>query len=366
MRQISVLSIAAVSLAALALSACDDAPVEEKAEPVRAIKPYYVSEPAGGEVRRYSGTVAATLTSSLGFAVNGTVATVNVVQGDRVSSGDVLATLDPEPFQLDVSAAQAELDAKQAEVDQAREELGRQKDLYKKGWVSKAGYEKAVAAYDTTAEGLNLSRSRLGIAERELAKASLLAPFDGVIAERNIEPFIEVSRGETVLRIDSEGTMEIEFSVSDSVVDRLSVGATISIEASSVNGCGCEGRVSEIGSQASAANVVPVTAVVTKSNAGLIPGMGVEVGVKLSDTSNNQGYLVPLVAIAPGDEQARGYVFKFDADAGVVRKVPVTGGGGVNGNFVGLSEGVQAGDIVAAAGISFLRDGQPVKLMDQQ
>ena len=42
--------------AALLLAACDDAPPEQ-AERIRAIKPYFVAEPAGGDVRRYSGTM---------------------------------------------------------------------------------------------------------------------------------------------------------------------------------------------------------------------------------------------------------------------------------------------------------------------
>ena len=40
------------------------------------------------------------------------------------------------------------------------------------------------------------------------------------------------------------------------------------------------------------------------------------------------GYLVPLIAIAPGDENAGGYVFKFDPDAGAVSKVAIIRGRG--------------------------------------
>ena len=65
----------------LFLAACEEAPVA-KSERVRAIKPYYVVEPAGGDVRRYSGTIKASNTSALSFAVAGTVQTVAVKQGD--------------------------------------------------------------------------------------------------------------------------------------------------------------------------------------------------------------------------------------------------------------------------------------------
>ena len=95
----------AVALCIAAIVAgCDETPPED-VERVRAIKPYYVVEPAGGDVRRYSGTIAATNTSALSFAVSGTVRTVVVKKGDRVVKGQVLATLDPKPFKLNVQAA---------------------------------------------------------------------------------------------------------------------------------------------------------------------------------------------------------------------------------------------------------------------
>lgn len=349
----------------LALTSCEETAAPETVERIRAIKPYYVVEPAGGDVRRYSGTVAATNTSSLAFAVSGTVATVDVEIGARVSRGDVLATLDRTPFDLDMQAATAELEAKRAELVQARDDLARQRELFEKGWVAKAALEKAQALAETAAEALNLAQSRLGLVDRDLSKSTLRAPFDGVIVSRDLEPFTEISRGEPVLRLDSEGSMEVNISVSDAVVERIVAGAPVTIKASTVSGCGCEGRITEIGAQAGTANTVPVTAVVTRSAAGLIPGMGVEVGVALQQDEIARGYLVPIQSIAPGDDAAQGYVFKFDPDSGVVRRTPISGSSVVDGNLVGVSEGVAAGDIVAAAGVSFLRDGQKVTLLQR-
>lgn len=349
---------------ALLLTACDDAPPEQ-AERVRAIKPYYVTEPAGGDVRRYSGTVSAANTSALSFAVGGTVQTVTVNQGDRVTEGQVLATLDAKPFELDVQAQQSQEATAQAEFDNRRVELDRQRQLFERGWVARAAYDQAVAAFEASEGNLNLARSRLGLAERDLANTQLTAPFDGVISARSVEPFVEVQRGQTVFQLDSAGAFEVDLSVPDTMVRRLSLGAPVSIEAATVPGCGCNGRITEIGAEAGAANAVPVTAAITGSPSGLLPGMAVEASVILADDGGPRGFLVPLVAIAEGDESARGYVFKFDPQAGVVRRTPVHGDGSVSGNLVSIDEGVEAGDIIAAAGVSFLRDGQRVKLMGE-
>ncbi len=358
------LARAAVLAIAATLVGCDDAP-PEYVERIRAIKPYYVAEPAGGDVRRYSGTIAATNTSALSFAVSGTVLTVEVNNGDSVVEGQVLATLDPEPFELDVAAAQSERASAQAEFENQRAQLDRQRQLYQRDWVAKAALDQAVAASEAAEGKLNLARSRLGLAERDLASARLTAPFDGVVALRDVEPFVEISKGQTIIQLDSEGAFEVDLSIPDTLVGRLSIGAPVSIDAPTVAGCGCTGRITEIGATAGAANAVSVTAAILESPDGLLPGMAVEASVILSDDGGPRGFLVPLVAIAPGDETARGYVFKYDSEDGVVQKTPFQSDGAVSGNLISITEGVEAGDIIAAAGVSFLRDGQRVKLMGE-
>ncbi len=355
---------AALSIAALPLAACDEAP-PKKVERVRAIKPYYVVEPAGGDVRRYSGTISASNTSALSFAVSGTVQTVAVKKGNRVVKGQVLATLDPKPFKLNVQAAQGELAAARAGFNNKQADLDRKRQLFERGWVAKAALDQAVTAAEAAEGQLNLARARLGLAEQDMANARLTAPFDGVIALRDVEPFTEVKRGQKVLQLDSEGALEVDLSIPDSVVGRLSIGAPVTIDAPIVAGCGCAGRISEIGSTAGPANAVPVTAAILQIPRGLLPGMAVEASVILSTDGGPRGFLVPLVAIVPGDDNARGYVFKYDAANGVVRKIPVHGEGGASGNLIAITGGVEAGDIIAAAGVSLLRDRQRVKLMGQ-
>ncbi len=347
------------------LVGCGEDDGGDTSERIRAIKPYYVSEPAGGDVRRYSGTIAPSDTSALSFAVSGTVATVAVNHGDRVVAGQVLATLDPKPLELDVQAAQAQLESAQANYTDKEGALDRKRQLFDKGWVAKAALDQALAAFDAAKGDLNLARSRLGIAERDLANTRLTAPFDGVVASRDVEPFEEASTGQVILLINSEGALEADLSVPDSVISRLTIGAPVTVDVSTVPGCGCTGRITEIGTTSGSANTVPVTAALLESRPELLPGMSAEVSVVLSGVNEARGFLVPLTAIAPGDEAARGYIFKYDVEAGAVRKVPVRGGEGFAQNLVEIVEGVAPGDIIAAAGVSLLRDGQRVKLLGE-
>lgn len=349
----------------LLFGACDEPAETAKEERIRAIKSYTVSEPAGADIRRYSGTIEASDTSGLAFAVAGTVASVEVNQGDRVTAGQVLASLDTEPFELDVQAATAQLASAQAGYNEKSTELDRQDQLFSKGWVAKAALDQAQAAFDAAKADLSLARSRLGTAQRDLGNTKLTAPFDGLIADRNVEPFEEVSGGSPLFQINSEGALEVTLSVPDTAVSRLAVGVPVQINVSTVANCGCNGVLTEIGSASGTANAVTVKASILDADATIIPGMAAEVSVPLSGGENVRGFLVPITAIAPGDDSADGYLFKYDPGTGAVSKVAVQGGGSISNNLVEVTEGVSAGDIIASAGVSFLRDGQIVKLMGE-
>ena len=355
-----------IVVAVFALSACEEeTEVAESEERVRAIKTFTVTQPAGGQTRSFSGSLAAAATSSLSFSVGGSTTKVNVTAGDSVQASDVLAELDPEPLMLDVDAARSGLAGAQAAYDEKLADVNRQRTLYEKGWLAKAGLDQALAAFEVAEGEVEIARSKLAAAERDLSKAKLTAPFDGVIASRDVEPFQEVSAGQSLFRINASGAMEVDISVPDSIVGRIAPGSTVAIDVATVTGCGCEGRITEIGVASGAANAVPVTAVLSGAPSGILSGMTAEVTVPLIGGAEQAGFLVPLTAIAPGDEQAKGYVFVFDPEARAVRRTAVSPGQGVMENLVAVASGVKAGDVVASAGVSFLRDGQTVKLLGE-
>jgi len=69
-----------------------------------------------------------------------------------------------------------------------------------------------------------VARTRLGLAQQDLAKTKLTAPFTGVVAERDVAPVTEVKVGQTLFRLDSKGGYEAVLSVPDAVVSRLTIG----------------------------------------------------------------------------------------------------------------------------------------------
>jgi len=347
----------------LLLPACEEEQVEVM-ENIRAIKTITVADRGSGQLRRFPGTVEAVDTSSISFEVAGNTREVNANVGDRVEKGQVLATLDDKPFQLNVEAAEAELGKAKAQLAEKETEFIRQKTLYEKEWVAKAAYDQALAARDSRANQVSYAGSKLNLARRDLDKTVLEAPFDGVIANKFVDPFQEVARGEKVFEVYAEGAMEVVLSVPENAIGEVYLGLPAEIAFPSEQVERQKGRVSEVGSVAGEANAFPVKVALADPPESVLPGMTADVALILGENGGSTSYLVPVSAIAPGDEPGKGYIFVFDAETSTVKKTAINTKG-VEDNRVNITEGVAPGDVIAVAGVSFLRDGQQVKLMAQ-
>lgn len=312
-------------------------------------------------MRRFPGTVEAIDISALAFEVAGNTRDVNVLQGERIRRGQVLAILDETPYRLNVESARADVGRAEAELSKQATELDRQQQLHAKGWVAKAALEQVTAAYKSAQNQLRYAQSRLNLAERDLEKTVLTAPFDGVLAARLIEPFQEVSRGQVAFEAYVEGGMQVSFAVSETVVGGIALGQPGQVTFPSEQLGRLGGRVTEMSSAANEANAFEVVVALDGAPSQVRPGMSAEVELLLAGPGGEGAFLVPLSAILPGEGQGRGYVFVFDPQTSRVRKQPV-GGGGVEGNMISVTEGLEAGDVIATAGVSFLRDGQEVRL----
>lgn len=347
---------------AVAVTACNEK--IEVVEVVRSIKTQTVSEQATEELAKFAGLVAAVDSSGLSFQVGGQVISVSVDIGDRVTKGQVLAVLDPEPYQLDVDAVEAELIRAKDNVTKSKAEYERQKRIFEQGAGAKSNLEVAEFNYKSARSAVNYQVARLDQAKRNLTKTTLLAPYDGSIAWRSVQPNEEVGVGQKILEINASGEMEVQLAVPETTVDRIHIDDSAMIQFPTLPGESAKGRISYIGSAAIKANAFPVRVVLIDPNKNVKPGMTAEANLFLKVENQHPGYLVPLQALLPAPETNRGYAFVYDPKTSTVRKTAVRARRMENKEAV-IFEGLAAGDIIAVAGVSFLADGMKVKLMKQ-
>ena len=344
----------------VALTACEEKP--EMIEVVRAIKTTTVGEQPTERIRRFSGLVAAVDSSGLSFEVSGQVAAVNVDIGDRVEAGQVLAVLDPEPYQLEVDAVSAELVKARDNVTKTKSEYERHKRIYEQGAGAERLVEVAEYNYKAARSAVSYQAARLDLARRNVRKTKLLAPYDGAIAWRSVQPNEEVQAGQKIFEIDAKGEMEVQLAVPETNIDQIHIDDPVTITFPTLPDKSAQGKISFIGSAAIKANAFPVKVLLIDPDEKVKPGMTAEANLTMTDEDRQPGYLVPLQALLPSPEPDRGYAFVYDPQSATVKKTPVRARG-VRKNKVVVEEGLAAGDIIAVAGVSFLADGMKVKLL---
>ncbi len=352
-------SVAALALWLLAACAEEAPPPEEV---VRAVRTVTINEPASGRPRRFSGVVEAADSTSISFEVGGIVNEININPGDRVEEGQILAVMDDSAYKLNVEAARAAVAEAEVELADAESANARFSELGMRGAISEREAERYLANRDAAREILSYALSRLGLAERDLERTVLRSPFTGVVATRSADAFQQVARGEEVLELFMEGAMEAAFSVPESEMRFVYLGLPGAVRISAIPDGNFEGVVSETSNVAGAANAFPVRLLIDSEHPGLRPGVTAEVTLLLGGDDAAQSYLVPLSAVGVEADGSSSFVFRFNRETSSVEKVPVVRGE-IRDNHMIVQEGIVAGDLIVTAGVTFLREGQKVKLL---
>ncbi len=347
----------------LVLIACKEK--TEIVEVIRAIKTVTVKEQAANQIRKLSGIVDAVDSSDLSFEVGGQVEVVEVDIGDSVKKDQVIAVLDPEPYQLTVAEIQAELVKARDNVTKTRLEYERQKRIFEQGAGAKRFVEISQYNYKAARSEVKVQIAKLDNAKRDLSKTKLLAPYDGTIAWRSVEPNEEVYVGKKIFEIDAKGKMEVQLAVPETTIDRISIDDATTVTFPTLPGESVRGRISYIGSAAVQANAFPVKVELIDPKENVKPGMTAEANLLIEDEEQQPGFLVPFKAILPSSEARRGHAFVYNPQTSTVKKTPIRHGGIQKGQAI-IYEGLAAGDIIAVAGVSFLADGLKVKLMKKK
>jgi RND family efflux transporter MFP subunit len=342
--------------------------------PPRAIRWMRVDASMPAETRAISGIVTAVADTRLAFEVGGTVAEVVARLGDQVERGDVLARLDPEPFGLKVRDAEAELAEAIARQERAHAEFERTTALFEADVASRQELDRDRAIRDSSASRVEAARAQLELARRDLRRSVLRAPFTGSISVRDIEPAMEVASGQTAFEMDSEESgLRVEVQMPETLITRISQGDSVnvtfpSIESPGEGGAALEAIITEVGTRAGAGNAFPVRADFRRTPPGVRPGMTAEIIFELppieSDGLGIDGVLIPFAAVRVGADEAFS-VFVYDKETSTLRSTPIQTGG-VRDNDIAVLSGLEEGTIIATAGVSFLRDGQEVRLADER
>ena len=347
------------------------------------VRPVRTTRLQGGRdsfTRRYFGTVQGSKRADLSFRVSGTLSKINAEKGASVKRGALLATLDPRDFNTRISQAQSALSQAQAQHKNAEADFKRYENLYKQKVIAKAQYDSVKTQLDVTQSAVNSAQANLKSARDALKDTELRAPFTGLITDRTVENFQDVTAKQTVFVLQDISTLEIVFNVPDndvllapvpqvkSLSDLREHSETINLTArfEAMPDKVFPLTIKEISPQATAANTYPISATMTRQDdIRILPGMAVTVEADFSGDAeaaqSNAAYFVPVTAIR--NENGSNFVWRYAV--GRVSRVPVQVGQLRNDGTVEIDGATLSnGDVIVTAGVYFLHEGQRVRLSE--
>lgn len=343
-------SVPPMLLACLLLTACGE---QAAVEPPAPQAPVRVTEalretPAAG--LRTIGVVAPAEEVRLSFKMAGVIASIKVVQGERVVRGQALAELDRQEIQ-------AAVDQASALAQKARRDLERGEALLADEVATREQVEDLRTANE-------VARAQLQAAAFNARLARIEAPTDGVILRKLAEQDELVAAGHPVLVLGSTASgWIVKASLSDRERMQVAIGDAARIELDALPGRMLRGEVVEL---ASAADPLTGTFEVRISIAGDVPGLvqGLVAKVNLEPAAGD-GLVttIPVEALLEADgRRAQVFIVAERADGTVAERIEVRVGRLVQ-DRVEILDGLSGGEQVVTDGSSWLRDGQPVRVI---
>jgi RND family efflux transporter MFP subunit len=353
----------AACLALLLLAGCAEEapPVETPLRPVRWIE---AEVGDGTRLRSFSGSAKASTESTLSFKVSGTVQSIPVQVGDRVTAGQLIAELDPRDYELQVQEANASLVDTKAQAREAAANHERYRLLYEADNTSKSELDAARAADESAAAAVDAASKRLEIAQLQLGYTRLEAPIDGAIADKFVDVNENVAPGAAIADLSSGSRIEVDIAVPEVLITQVQPNSDCSVTFDALPGRSFDATVTEVGVASTGLQTTfPVTVRLRDAVDEVRPGMAAVVRLELEDADTRPRVLVPAVAV--GEDRVGRFVYVVLDDGpnqGRVERREVVLGDMTAGGELEVFEGLDGGDRIITRGMSKLSDGMSVRL----
>lgn len=334
----------------------------EEAAPIRPVMYGVVAYAGGPTSRTFSGTAATGRTVNLSFRGSGVLIELNIVLGQSVQRGALLAQLDNVATRLAYEQAVLALNSAASQMNTAELALNRTRSLYEAGTASLSDYENARNAFRTAEASHSSAQRSVQIQEEQLEYGSIYAPASGTIAAVNVEIDENLQAGQPVAVLNVGGDLEIQLGLPEAVIAQVAAGMSATIAFTAVPGQSFEGTVTEVSPSVNPATATyPVRVILEGPSADIRSGMAASVTLDFEGESSDDALVVPAKAV--GEDSVGRFVFLVEpvGDQATVRKQPVTIGRLTSEGFE-ILEGLTEGQMVATAGLQTLLDGQRVLL----
>jgi membrane fusion protein (multidrug efflux system) len=336
---------------------------EAPAELVVRLAPFEVSNVVPGtltETLRVTGSLTPSQQVHLSAEVSARLEEVTVREGDSVEQGALLARFDVDSLENQLAQAQSTAEATRVQFNKAQSDFERTETLVERELAAPTALENARSGLEQLRAQLAAQETSVENAQAAVDRARVTAPFDGVIAERQVDPGAFVATGSPLFTIVDLTSLEVEATAPVSISNKITAGQTVELRVEGFGEQTFTGEVERLNPMAiSGSRMLPVYITLENTSGALRGGMFATGRITLEEKSD--ALWVPVEAIR---EDAQGTFVLTVEDGALARSAVEVAREWDNGAKVEIASGLAPGDTVVSAPLPELRAGQKIALSE--
>jgi len=313
------------------------------------------------------GVVESAKTTQIAAEMQGSITALPVKVGDIVKTGQVLVRIDARTARQQVAGSQAQAAAANAQLSAARQAYERKKRLYEKNYISQAALEQAESEFKTAQAQTRAQQSNISIANVGTDLRTIVAPYNGVVAEVNVELGDMALPGKPLLTLYDPRALRVVASVPQNRISQLNGNSDLSVEIPDISN-------SNFNLSAKQMTVLPTADPVTHqvkvrvnlaeplsgTATSVAPGMFARIGLPIVGNSENSRLLVPASSVMRRGEVSLLYVVKQGKPQLRQVRLGLKQTQGTE-QYIEILSGVEAGELVAVNPLAVVNQANKVR-----
>ena len=367
MKRSASISLLSLSIGlAVSLAACGDKNSTPPPPPPASVEVETVAEAAATYHEEYPATVTALNEVELRPQVSGYITGIHFKDGQHVTQGQLLYTIDQQTYEAGVSQAQANLAVAKANLNKAQKDADRYIALDKKDAIAKQVLDHSIADLEGAKMQVKAAEAGVRSVQTNLRYSNIVAPFSGTIGISMVKLGASVSPGNTLLNtISTDDPVAVDFFLDQKDLPAFTAlqnnpGATkdslFTIKLADQSTYNFPGQIASIDRAVDASTgTIRVRLAFPNTEKQLRPGMSATARVYHSNGSN--AIMIPHKAVI---EQMGEYFVYLVTDSSTVTQTKVKLGATIKDKIV-VREGLQSGQKIVTEGLQRVKEGAKIQ-----